>query len=424
MAKEYQEKGGAVWLATAAHHAMAAKVFNRFDFFTWFLATNEKVNLRSEAKARALVEWHGEGKFIYAGDSGADPPVWRVSGGAVVVGDERLAKTAKPIGGEVTVIKPVGTKRPTLGMIVKLAKPQNCLQNALVFVPLLMSLLYFAKNFGLAFLAFLGFSLFTAGGNVLGELYSLERDRRDPEKKNRILAAGRLDLSRGGLISLGLALAGLILFAFLGRISFILVIFVLILTYLNEHIFKKSPQAWCVCFAFINAFVLASGYPLINILASLWMILLAFFTTAALGGLEMLSKLVIKVNETAQSLNLIENKICIKSVRKMTVFILFNVLLICSLLLFFNVAGPLKELLTSKFVFNVTKHNIAFLFTNPKTLFLLIPIIFYFYIRLYFKASKGRITKPIFFFLVSDWVSWICLILVSMVFWASGTKIF
>ncbi|MDR2386891.1 MAG: hypothetical protein LBE80_04810, partial [Deltaproteobacteria bacterium] len=257
LAQEYHEKGGQVWLATAANQAMAKKVYERFDFFTGYLASDEKINLRSAAKAKALVKLFGQGGYIYAGDSGADPPVWRDSGGAVVVGDEKRAQTAKPLDGEVMIIDPVGTKRPSLKMIFELAQPQNCLQNLLVFVPLLMSRLFYPENFGLAFLALLGFSFITMGGNVLGELYAVEKNRQDLAKKNGTLAAGRLDLSRAGFISLGFMLAALILFTFLGRITFKLILPLLILTYLNEHIFKKNHLAWCLAFAFINALVLA-----------------------------------------------------------------------------------------------------------------------------------------------------------------------
>ena len=80
-----KKSGRKIILATASDLKMAQPVAAHAGIFDEVLASDGKINLRSENKARLLVEKFGEHGFDYAGNSSADFAVWRAARGAVVV---------------------------------------------------------------------------------------------------------------------------------------------------------------------------------------------------------------------------------------------------------------------------------------------------------------------------------------------------
>lgn len=72
-------------LATASDLKMALPIARYVGIFDETLASEGKINLRSENKLRALTQKFGERGFDYAGNSSADYAVWRGSREAVVV---------------------------------------------------------------------------------------------------------------------------------------------------------------------------------------------------------------------------------------------------------------------------------------------------------------------------------------------------
>ena len=81
--------GRKIILATASDLKMAQPIAAHVGLFDEVLASDGKINLRSENKLRALTEKFGERGFDYAGNSSADFAVWRGSREAVVVNASR-----------------------------------------------------------------------------------------------------------------------------------------------------------------------------------------------------------------------------------------------------------------------------------------------------------------------------------------------
>jgi phosphoserine phosphatase len=89
-------RGRRILLVTAADNALAQGVAVHLGLFDEVMASENGVNLRSEAKAAALVGRLGEHGFDYAGNSGADFPVWRHANGAILVEvPELMARRAR-----------------------------------------------------------------------------------------------------------------------------------------------------------------------------------------------------------------------------------------------------------------------------------------------------------------------------------------
>ena len=84
-----KKAGRKLILATASDLKMAQPVADYVGLFDEVLASDGKINLRSENKLRALTEKFGPRGFDYAGNSSADYAVWRGSREAVVVNASR-----------------------------------------------------------------------------------------------------------------------------------------------------------------------------------------------------------------------------------------------------------------------------------------------------------------------------------------------
>jgi apolipoprotein N-acyltransferase len=84
-----KKSGRKIILATASDLKMMQPVADHVRLFDEVLASDGKINLRSENKLRALTEKFGARGFDYAGNSSADFAVWRGAREAVVVNASR-----------------------------------------------------------------------------------------------------------------------------------------------------------------------------------------------------------------------------------------------------------------------------------------------------------------------------------------------
>ena len=89
-------------LAAGADSKVALAVSSHLAIFDAVIASDGRMNLTGENKARAIRAYLGSGPFLYAGDSRADVKTWSASAGAIVVNPTRsrlqaLARAAVPV---------------------------------------------------------------------------------------------------------------------------------------------------------------------------------------------------------------------------------------------------------------------------------------------------------------------------------------
>jgi apolipoprotein N-acyltransferase len=87
-----KKSGRTLVLATASDITMAQPIAEHIGIFDQVLASDGRINLRSENKCRLLTEIFGDHGFDYAGNSSADFAVWRGSRAAVVVNASRSVR--------------------------------------------------------------------------------------------------------------------------------------------------------------------------------------------------------------------------------------------------------------------------------------------------------------------------------------------
>ncbi|MDP6906315.1 MAG: haloacid dehalogenase-like hydrolase [Candidatus Thalassarchaeaceae archaeon] len=100
--KEQKKTGREIILCTASESCVAEKIADYVGIFEDVMASDGIVNLRMEAKGKALAERYGEGNFAYAGNSSHDLKTWPYAGEIIVVNASK--RTIKALGDRPSLI--------------------------------------------------------------------------------------------------------------------------------------------------------------------------------------------------------------------------------------------------------------------------------------------------------------------------------
>lgn len=288
-----QKAGGRqLVLATASAQGLANQVAGFLaPLFDDVLATQAGVNLKSEAKAQALVSRYGQRGFDYVGDHHDDLPVWAQARQAhVVTHNPALLERVRQVTevGEVFPTRPSGSWRAW----PKALRVHQWVKNLLVIVPLLTAHAYAqAGALSAVLLAFLVFSLTASAVYLLNDLIDVQDDRHHHRKRHRPFASGQLSLVAGWLVwplllGLALGLSTLLPLAFLASL---LVYFVLTLAY---SFFLKELAIWDVlALALLYTMRLVAGSAAVDVPLSFWLLLFAMFFFISLALIKRFSEL-------------------------------------------------------------------------------------------------------------------------------------
>jgi 4-hydroxybenzoate polyprenyltransferase len=191
MLRRERASGRYLVLATGAHEVIAERVRVELQLFDEVLASNGTCNLTGQRKLDALETRFGRGGFEYIGNSVDDVPVWRSCGSAIVAEPSLVARIALRILRLPTEeIGPLDPK-PRWRVITRCVRVHQWSKNILVLVPLLLShkIMEWWRLLA-ASEAALAFCFIASGVYLVNDLLDLEADRKHPEKKSRPLARG------------------------------------------------------------------------------------------------------------------------------------------------------------------------------------------------------------------------------------------
>ncbi len=212
MAMQAVRDGREVVLASASDQRLVAALATDYGLSPRVYGSTPDRNLKGPAKAQALVEDFGEGGFDYAGDAGADVPVWQRAHTALVVGQRARVRALEQAG------KPVrsfagGWK---LRDLIRAWRPHQWVKNVLLFVPMLAAHEFSLATFGLVLLGIMAFSAAASSIYIVNDLLDLEADRLHPTKRNRPFASGAVPIRVGMASAAALAVTALAIGAWLG----------------------------------------------------------------------------------------------------------------------------------------------------------------------------------------------------------------
>lgn len=197
--------GRRIGLFTAADQSIAEAVAAHLGLFDVARGSDGVTNLSGAAKAAAIRGCFGE-RFAYAGDSGADMPVFAAAGSVVLVGPRsRRLEGRLPAGKLVETVFPSGAAG--LSVWARALRLQHWAKNSLVFVAPVLGSHLSPAVLGQAGLLFVLLGLLASATYVVNDLLDLSADRQHPKKRFRPFASGAIPPRDGVFAALGLIVA-------------------------------------------------------------------------------------------------------------------------------------------------------------------------------------------------------------------------
>ncbi|WP_367345025.1 UbiA family prenyltransferase [Stenotrophomonas bentonitica] len=356
-------------LCTASDQLLVQPIADHLGLFEEVIASDGHTNLSGRNKGKALVERFGERGFDYMGNGRVDLDVWARASGAIVVNNgERLVRDAAR---HAEVLAHLPSQNGGVITWIKALRIYQWLKNLLVLVPLLTAHRFLdpvaVVDAGIAFLAF---GLCASGVYLLNDLLDLTPDRMHPRKRKRPFAAGTLPLLHGLLMAplltmLGFALAWLCSPAFAGVL---LCYYVMTLAYSLK--LKRIVMIDVVLLAALYTVRIIGGAVAIGSELSFWLLAFSMFVFLSLAMLK-------RYTELAAAM---------ASGKEMAIgrgYAVADLPLVQSL---GAAAGYIGVLV---FALYINSPESMELYSNPRVLWLLCPILLYWISRMWIVSHRG-----------------------------------
>ncbi len=266
--------GRALVLATASAEPLAHQVTQFLaPLFDEVLATKQGLNLKSHAKANALVKRFGAKGFDYVGNHHDDLPIWTKARQAhVVTSDRGLLKRVQAMTtvGKVFDAPRTSKWRPW----VKALRIHQWVKNLLIIVPMLTAHAYGkADALPTILLAFGVFSMTASAVYLLNDLIDVQDDRHHHRKRYRPFASGQLSLLTGWVawpLLLGLAFG---LSTLLPPVFIVALLFYFLLTLAYSFLLKEMAIWDVLTLAILYTMRIVAGATAVGVPLSFWLLL-------------------------------------------------------------------------------------------------------------------------------------------------------
>lgn len=167
---------------------------------------------------------------------------------------------------------------------IKLFRLSHYVKNLIIFAPLFFGLKLFQPDLFLkTFFIFISFSFAASAVYVLNDYFDKEEDKLHPEKKNRLLASGKISEKEAFLTVSALLVASFLISIFINTNSFYFILGYVVLNFFYSLKLKRIP--------IIDVFVLATGFVIRLLVGSeiaavnlsMWIILMTFLLAVFLA---------------------------------------------------------------------------------------------------------------------------------------------
>lgn len=392
-------QGRRIILATASHRILADQVAQHLGLFDEVLASDQHINLKSEAKRAALVSRYGEHGFDYVGNDWPDVAVWKSAAQAHVVSNSpRLIAKARSHG-NLGVTMSDG-KPPVALALFKAMRPHQWMKNLLVFIPLLAAHQYGVGASVLqAILAFIAFGLTASSVYLLNDLVDVGDDRHHQRKRTRPLACGNLSLFAGWvawplLLILAFTLAGIWL-PWLFTVS-LACYFVLTVAYSLR--LKQLPIVDVMTLAGLYTMRIIAGAAAVDVPVSFWLLSFSMFIFLSLAFIKRYSELRI-AREAGKSTRLRGRGYTHEDLE-----------LVTSL---GSNAGYIAVLVLALFI---QDSHTASMYATPEFIWLACPLLLFWISRAWLIAHRGEMHDDPIVFALKDRLSWAVIALFLILF--------
>jgi 4-hydroxybenzoate polyprenyltransferase/phosphoserine phosphatase len=389
-------RGAHLVLATGSDERYARQVCDHLGFFSHVMASDGQSNLTGRRKAQRLVEAFGHGQFHYFGNDWSDVSVWRVAASATVVaGPPRLVRYVRA---RMNMRESLSDRPGRVKAMLRAMRPHQWAKNLLIFVPLVTShQLWNLDKLTTALIAFLAFGLCASAIYIVNDLLDIQSDRAHPRKRFRPFAAGDLSVPTGVAMAGGLLVLAAVAAAATGSASYAVVLGIYLITTTAYSVrLKREPV--------LDVFVLASLYVVrviggavaTDVALSNWLLGFGLFIFLSLAFVKRYTELVGQNGNmpgrgytAADHAWMISIGIC---------------------------AGYMAVVILALYV---DSNDVAALYTRPRALWLLCPVILFWITRMWFRAGRQQVHDDPVVEALRDPISYVCALTIGLALMAA-----
>jgi len=372
---EEKGKNRKIILATASSEKYAKSILSHYKLFDSYICSDKYTNLKGEAKLSKIKSLSK--KFSYAGNSSEDFVLFGSAEASYLVNPSRKAKRMALEKPPLRIFddKPVGIK-----LWLKQLRVHQWLKNLLIFVPLLVSGSFVnIDSVFLSLLGFISFSCLASGTYIINDLLDLDADRSHKRKKARPLASGKISIINAKIVA-----AILFVFAFglapvLGVLFFFVLAGYLILTLSYSFKLKQYIALDVIILATLYTVRILAGAVILGVPVSFWLFSFSMFVFFSLALIKRCAEL--KSFEEQGEAHAKGRD--------------YNVLDYSVLMSLGTSAAMLAVLM---FCFYVNSNVLADQYQQPTLLWLILPALCYWMMRMWIKTHRGEMhDDPIVF---------------------------
>ncbi len=171
-----------------------------------------------------------------------------------------------------------------MNTFLRLLRVQQYYKNLLVFlVPFFGGALLNMEFLPNLILGFISLCMISSVNYIINDIRDLEKDRKNPEKKNRPIASGEISVQLSLIIALFLFILSLLIGYYIGLYFLLIVLGLFGLTLVYTFLFKEFVFMDVNFIAFNFLLRAISGTFITGILASQWLLLISFFIAVYLA---------------------------------------------------------------------------------------------------------------------------------------------
>ena len=389
--KEQHSTGRLLVLVTASNSKYAEQIAEHLGIFDQVYSSDNKTNLKGLRKQALLVQIFGEGDFDYVANERTDLLIWeRARKGIVVNASSSVTEAAYKV---VSVDRVINGPERNAFSYLKAIRLHQWIKNILIFIPLITA--HKVTDPQLVFqtlVAFVSFSLCASSVYLLNDLLDLPEDRRHPTKQYRPLAAGTIPITHGTLMIPILFFTAVIM-GLLLPLKFLLVLlgyFGITLCY--SLFIKRIALLDVLTLAGLYTLRVIAGAAAATIALSFWLLAISMFIFLSLALVKRYSELLFAGNgedsyENGRAYSTKDRE---------------------SLALFGVTSGYLSVLVLALYV---DSEQVRTLYTHPKAIWLLCPLLLYWISRVWLLARRGEMHEDPVVFAIEDRTShWLVLV--------------
>lgn len=269
-----------------------------------------------------------------------------------------------------------------------LLRPHQWVKNLLLFVSLLAShQLTNTEYLTATVIGFIAFCMAASGTYVVNDILDLESDRQHPTKKTRPLAAGKIKIPHAVAIATVLVIVGTGLGRLVGPEFFACLVGYLVLNFGYSLLFKTMLAIDVVVLSLLYIFRIVAGAAATEVMPSFWLLAFSLFIFTSLAMLKRYAEL------EQQRLTGTTNNRRAYQVEDKSVMAMMGAA--CGLISVFV------------FAFYLNSTDVTILYQRAELLWLVIPVLFCWIIRIWLLASRAMINEDPIVFALRDRFSYI-----------------